>query len=615
MSDTSLIFSIIARDKTTAILNRLESRASSVGKTIGMALGPALLPAAAVGTSAVISLGAAMAGAGVAAGVFGAVAKTAMTEVTEAATKVEDLNDKMQLYGREAKLAAAAGMDNEKYLKKQAEAALELKARLANLPPETRNATMAFLGMKNNWKDFVDQNKPATFGVMTSGYTILGQAIRQLQPFFDMGALAARRLVGAVGGMVSGGGLTRLAATAGPALQTLTSILINVGTAVTRTFGKIGAAQGQGILEWIEGLTDRWVVWASATQRGTGINKFIEYVSANGPTVMATLTSFAVAAAHIAQAVAPLAPISMAIAQGLAAVIAAVPPPVITALVAGFIAFNTAMRLYALGSALATAAQWAMNTALLASPITWIVLGIVALVAAIVWVATKTKFFQTVWAAVWGFMKGVGAWFAGPFANFFVRMWHRVVAEFVAAKNAVMHTISNIKGFFIGMWNTFSSVTLRTIAAGIRLVNWFRAAPGKVRSALGSMFSGLWSGFRGYVNRIIGAWNRLQFTIGGGSFMGISIPSFSVGTPNIPYMATGGQIRRDGLIFAHAGEQITKRAQVTRTGPGTGTGRGGGGATITINGGQAKVIRVLLELLREGIRDQGGDVVKVLAPR
>src|ERR1044072_453649 len=163
MADTSLIWNIIARDKTTAVIKRLESRASSVGKTMAMALGPALLPMAAVGVGAIASVGAALAGAGVAGGVFGAVVKSSMTEVTEAATKVEDLNDKIDLYKREAQLAAAAGKDNERFLKKQADATLELQARLKTLPPATREATMGFLQLKSDWKDFVEQNKPATF--------------------------------------------------------------------------------------------------------------------------------------------------------------------------------------------------------------------------------------------------------------------------------------------------------------------------------------------------------------------------------------------------------------------------------------------------------------------
>lgn len=612
MADTSLIWNIIARDKTTAVLNKIQKRASSVGKTMSAALGPAIIPAAAAGAGAMMSVGAALTGAGVAAGVFGAVTKSAMTEVSEAATKQQDLTDKMELYGQQARLAAAAGQDNAKFLKKQADAGLELRARLANLPPATREATLAHIQMQQSWKGFVEQNKPAVFNLMASGYKVMKTAIGQLQPFFDMASSAANRLFGRIQGAVEGGMLQRLAATSGPALRTLTSIIINTATAVTRMFGKMGAASGQGILEWLERATRRWVEWASATEKDTGINRFIEYVKTNGPQVASTLGNLAQAAMHIAQAVAPLAPISLAIASALSSLVQAIPPAVLTALVAGFIAFNTALRLYALGSAIATAAQWAMNSAMLANPITWIVLGIIALIAIIVLVATKTQFFQTIWKAVWGFMKGVGAWFAGPFANFFVQLYHKILSAFNSIKNGIGSAVNWIRSKFMA-WVNFNVQIVARIIQGIqKVVSFVRSAPGKMAGALRNMFAPLWNGFRGFVNRIIGGWNRLSFGIPGFSFAGISVPGINVGTPNIPYLATGAaMVKQSGLAVIHRGEAITPAARVT---PYRST-AGGGGATITFRGDGSRIGNFLLEILREAIRDKGGDVVKVLTPR
>jgi hypothetical protein len=50
-------------------------------------------------------------------------------------------------------------------------------------------------------------------------------------------------------------------------------------------------------------------------------------------------------------------------------------------------------------------AQWLMNTALFASPITWIVVGILLLIGIIVLIATKTDWFQKAWKAAWGWIK------------------------------------------------------------------------------------------------------------------------------------------------------------------------------------------------------------------
>ena len=76
-----------------------------------------------------------------------------------------------------------------------------------------------------------------------------------------------------------------------------------------------------------------------------------------------------------------------------------------SAVATGVVTAATWLWTAALGPAIA--ATWAMTTALLASPITWVVIGIVALVAAIVLIATKTTWFQTAWKATWGFVKNI----------------------------------------------------------------------------------------------------------------------------------------------------------------------------------------------------------------
>lgn len=55
------------------------------------------------------------------------------------------------------------------------------------------------------------------------------------------------------------------------------------------------------------------------------------------------------------------------------------------------------------------AAQWIMNSALFASPITWIVVAIVALIAVIVLIATKTDWFSRAWRASWGWIKSAAS--------------------------------------------------------------------------------------------------------------------------------------------------------------------------------------------------------------
>jgi TP901 family phage tail tape measure protein len=214
-----------------------------------------------------------------------------------------------------------------------------------------------------------------------------------------------------------------------------------------------------------------------------------------------------------------------------------------------------AIGVVAAAIAVATAAQWAYNLALAATGIPLIIAAILALVAVIVYLATKTQFFQTIWKNVWGFMKAVGAWFAGPFAAFFVNTWNKITSSLNRAKGQLSTAINTIKSFFVSWYNKSNEMISKIIAKGVQLYNWFKALPGRIGGSLRNMFSGLWAGFRAIVNRIVGAWNNLSFTVGGGSFAGVSLPSVTVSTPNLPYLADGGIVTGPTVAMIGEGRQ------------------------------------------------------------
>jgi hypothetical protein len=220
-------------------------------------------------------------------------------------------------------------------------------------------------------------------------------------------------------------------------------------------------------------------------------------------------------------------------------------------------------------------AQGAWNAVMALSPVVWIAAAIIGLIALIVYLATKTQFFQTIWGAVWGFLKGVASWFAGPFTNFFkagfnavigaaVAVWHALVAAFTSVKNFFAGIggwfAGPFAGFFVrayhGVMNTFTS--LKNGAVNIfntvlnkakSFVSWYIGIPGRLAGALRGMFSPLWAGFKSNINRVIGAWNSLHFTIPSFSVLGHSFGGGSIGVPNIPYMAKGGVVSTPTLAM------------------------------------------------------------------
>lgn len=125
---------------------------------------------------------------------------------------------------------------------------------------------------------------------------------------------------------------------------------------------------------------------------------------------------------------------------------------------------------------------------------------------------------------------------------------------------------------FFGRLLDLTAFTVDAVAAWVRtLVQVYQAGEAlfslfrKAGTALGGVFDSLWSGFKTNINRIIDAWNRLEFRIGGGKVFGMDIPSVTLGTPNIPKFHTGGVMPgapgSEGLALLQAGETVIPAGQ------------------------------------------------------
>lgn len=145
-----------------------------------------------------------------------------------------------------------------------------------------------------------------------------------------------------------------------------------------------------------------------------------------------------------------------------------------------------AMVAGAVATGAATAAQWALNVAMSANPIGLIIAAIVALIAIIVLIATKTTWFQDAWRVAWGAIKSaasaVGDWFVNT-------LWHGLIepvflwihGKQVAFVEGFRSAVSSIGGFFSGLGTTIKNVFLSAF-------NWvndkFNAIIGGVNAAI-----------------------------------------------------------------------------------------------------------------------------------
>jgi phage-related protein len=199
----------------------------------------------------------------------------------------------------------------------------------------------------------------------------------------------------------------------------------------------------------------------------------------------------------------------------------------VLAIRAGMVLWAAAQTVWAGATAIATGAQWLWNTALLASPITWIIIAIIALVVIIVLIATKTTWFQTIWHTVWGgiktafnatinWFKGVFAWFGtlpGKFAGWFGAAKDWAVSKFTSLVNWVKglpgrigSALSSLAGTLRGKASSaFQSMRDAASSKASALMSWAAGIPGRIAKAVGGMGSllrdkgknviqGLWNG-------------------------------------------------------------------------------------------------------------------------
>lgn len=239
---------------------------------------------------------------------------------------------------------------------------------------------------------------------------------------------------------------------------------------------------------------------------------------------------------------------------GVIKIVAAVVIP----LVAGLFSFVKVMQIVAVVTKAWAAAQLILNSAFLTSPITWIVIGIVALVAAIVIAYKKSATFRTI---VQGALHAVGAAFhwllaAGKTVFGWVKTnWKLLLAIITGPIGLAVYFITK-------HWGAIKEGAKSTVKwIGDRfgmLITWFKKLPGKLAAGVKGLWNGLIDGFKSAVNFIIDGWNMLDFGIH------VHLPSWLGGAgfdvddviPDIPRLAKGGIVSSPTLaLIGEAGPE------------------------------------------------------------
>jgi TP901 family phage tail tape measure protein len=157
-------------------------------------------------------------------------------------------------------------------------------------------------------------------------------------------------------------------------------------------------------------------------------------------------------------------------------------PGLLTRLWTGIVSLGTTLPALWAGLVSAATATWTFTAALLANPITWVVVGVIGLIAAIY---LLIKHWETVKNAVRGFidyaMNGLGR-FGGYLRNFVLTVaqyamylnplyWivRGIDALFPTLKNKLMVIWQNISNFFSGMWSKITNMVPNFIKKALGL--------------------------------------------------------------------------------------------------------------------------------------------------
>lgn len=262
-----------------------------------------------------------------------------------------------------------------------------------------------------------------------------------------------------------------------------------------------------------------------------------------------------------------------------------------------------------------TIAQRILNSTMLMSPITWWIVGIVALIAILVVMYKKFDWFRdfvdTVFKGIKIAIEAVINWvkdnwplllaiLLGPFGLLvfgIAKYWDEII-EFVkgipgkiaAAGSAIwswitdkwsaMRTAIDEKILQLVIWAAQLPGKIKTAASGIwswitdkwndmrngvstkvsEFITFVAGLPGRIKNAAFGMWDGIGNSFKGMLNNIIGWWNNLSFdlsipTNSVTKFLKIAGLGFTLNTPDIRPLAKGGVVMPSpGGTLARIGE-------------------------------------------------------------
>jgi phage-related protein len=334
-----------------------------------------------------------------------------------------------------ASLSAAGSVDQA------AVAQAKYEAELAKLTPSARQTFDAFIGLRTAFSAWSKSLQPAVMPIFTRALVSLRNTLPTLTPFVKGAASAITELQDRASKQVK----TPFWQNFKKDLQdNVKPAIIGIGVAFGNIFkgmaGIIGAflPHMDSISSRMQTITGRFAKWGAGLKGSPEFEKFLTYASKQGPILARVLGDVFSALLNVGKALSPISGPILKLLGGLAngiSVIAEHAPW----LIQGIYAIVIATRLW-------TIAVWAWNAALYANPITLIIIGIVALIAVIVYAYNRFGWFKKGVQAAWQGIQTAAEWAWKAVAAGALWLWNTVLKPVFGFLSSAARIVATIYG-------------------------------------------------------------------------------------------------------------------------------------------------------------------------
>jgi hypothetical protein len=328
----------------------------------------------------------------------------AQEQLAEAQASAADSIASAQRQIASAALQAAGGIDQA------AIAQAKYREELAKLTPEARETMLAYTGLRDAFSEWSRSLQPQVMPIFTRALNGMKRALPGLTPFVREAADAVQSLMDRASAELKTpfwqDFKEDLQGAVKPAIEGLG---ISFGNVFKGMAGIVGAflPHMDSISERMQRLTGRFADWGASLKDSPEFRDFLSYSSDMAPKLSGALREIASAALKISSAMSPITSIVLGVVEKVAEGIGwlAEKAPWLVRTIYGialaFTGWRIAMALWAAVTRGAAVAMALFNAAMALSPLTWIVIAVIAVVAVIILLWNKCDWFRNAIKAVW----------------------------------------------------------------------------------------------------------------------------------------------------------------------------------------------------------------------